>query len=217
VKHLVRVTVATHGLVTNQTGTVTATDTHSFWVADPHPAAGPNLPNGHWTEAGDLHPGDLPRTPAGTLLPILTLTTWTQPDAVHNLTIDTNHTYDVLAGNTPVLVHNSGCGPVGRRGAFRQAKRDAGVSNSQQPTRVARVGLTERNGRAVLDENGKPVMTREYTYTRSDGSEIVIREHSVGHSFNEGGVGDQGPHFNVRPSDNTRTGHVPGTQEHYPF
>ncbi|HEY9388889.1 MAG TPA: polymorphic toxin-type HINT domain-containing protein [Mycobacteriales bacterium] len=108
VKHLVGVTVATHGLVTSQTGTVTATDTHPFWVADPHPAAGPNLPKGHWTEAGDLHPGDLLRTPAGTLLPILTLTTWTQADTVHNLTIDTDHTYDVLAGNTPVLVHNAG-------------------------------------------------------------------------------------------------------------
>ncbi|WP_374019573.1 HNH/endonuclease VII fold putative polymorphic toxin [Paenibacillus thiaminolyticus] len=26
-----------------------------------------------------------------------------------------------------------------------------------------------------------------------------------------------GPHFNVRPTDNTRIGKVPGTKEHYPF
>ncbi|WP_316246764.1 HNH/endonuclease VII fold putative polymorphic toxin [Paenibacillus ihumii] len=29
--------------------------------------------------------------------------------------------------------------------------------------------------------------------------------------------GGQGPHFNVRSADNTRTGKVPGTMEHYPF
>ena len=28
---------------------------------------------------------------------------------VHNLTVDTDHTYDVLAGATPVLVDNSNC------------------------------------------------------------------------------------------------------------
>lgn len=30
----------------------------------------------------------------------------------YNLTVDGVHTYYVLAGNTPVLVHNSGCGPT---------------------------------------------------------------------------------------------------------
>lgn len=36
---------------------LTATGTHSFWVTDPHLAAGPNLPNGHWTELGDITAG----------------------------------------------------------------------------------------------------------------------------------------------------------------
>jgi hypothetical protein len=31
--------------------------------------------------------------------------------AVHNPTIADIHTYYVLAGETPVLVHNAGCGP----------------------------------------------------------------------------------------------------------
>jgi hypothetical protein len=57
-------------------------------------------------------------------------------------------------------------------------------------------------------------MTREYTYTRPDGSRVIIQDHSAGHS-RSGGVGNQGPHFNVRPPENTRTGNVPGTKDHY--
>ncbi len=102
-----------------------------------------------------------------------------------------------------------------RRDAFRSAKRDSGIPTGQHPSRVERVPMTDRNGNRILDENNQPVMSREYHYDRSDGREIVIQEHSAGHQFGEGGVGDQGPHFNVRPAENTRTGSVPGTDDHY--
>jgi len=74
----------------------------------------------------------------------------------------------------------------------------------------------------VLDENNQPVMTREYTFTRPDGSKVVIQDHGAGHKFkNKDGTedpnGQQGPHFNVRPEDRPRGGDVPGTKEHYPF
>lgn len=75
--------------------------------------------------------------------------------------------------------------------------------------------MTDRNGRSILGGDGKPVLTREYTYTRPDGSKVVVQDHSAGHRFGQGGVGDQGPHFNVRPHENTRTGSVPGTKDHY--
>jgi hypothetical protein len=58
-------------------------------------------------------------------------------------------------------------------------------------------------------------MTREYTFTTSDGTKVVIQDHSAGHQFNEGGVGDQGAHFNVRPVENTRNGEINGTKAHY--
>ena len=77
--------------------------------------------------------------------------------------------------------------------------------------------MTDRGGNPVLGPDKQPLMTREYTYTRPDGKQMVIQEHSAGHAYGEGGVGDQGPHFNVRPADDTRTGKVPGTEEHYPF
>ena len=104
---------------------------------------------------------------------------------------------------------------VGRSGAFGGAKRDAGIPQSQQPDSVSRIPMTDRNGKAILGSDGKPIMTREYTFTRPDGSKVVIQDHTAGHNF--GGVRDQDPHFNVRPPENTRTGKVLGTQSHYPF
>lgn len=77
--------------------------------------------------------------------------------------------------------------------------------------------MTDKNGNSILGKDGKPIMTREYTFTKEDGSKIVIQDHSAGHQFNEGGAGDQGPHFNVRPKGGERNGHVPGTKSHYPI
>ncbi len=105
----------------------------------------------------------------------------------------------------------------GRSGALNQAKRDLGLPRSQHPDSVSRVPMTDRNGNRILNESRQPIMTREYTYTRPDGSKVVIQDHSAGHRFGQGGVGDQGPHFNVRPPENTRTGSVPGAQDHYLF
>ena len=37
--------------------------------------------------------------------------------------------------------------------------------------------MTDRNGKAILGSDGKPIMTREYTFTRPDGSKVVIQDH----------------------------------------
>nr|WP_163504086.1 DUF637 domain-containing protein [Halomonas socia] len=104
---------------------------------------------------------------------------------------------------------------VGRSGALRAAKRDLGIPSSQAPDAINRVRMTDQNGEAVLDSSGRPIMTREYMYTRPDGTRVIIQDHSAGHQFGQGGVGDQGTHFNVRPPENPRTGYVPGTRKHY--
>jgi RHS repeat-associated protein len=106
-------------------------------------------------------------------------------------------------------------GGIGRSGAFREAKRDLGIPRLQDPEAVSHIPMTDRTGKNILGENGRPIMTREYTYKRPDGSTVVIQEHSAGHQFGAGGVGDQGSHFNVRPPENTRSGSVPGTKDHY--
>jgi HNH/Endo VII superfamily nuclease toxins len=129
---------------------------------------------------------------------------------MYNLEVALDHTFVVGMW----IVHNC---EIGRSGAFRSAKRDAGIPMGQQPDEVRSVGMTDKNDKSILDEGGMPIQTREYIYTREDGTKIVIQDHSAGHQFGEGGVGDQGSHFNVRPSDDTRNGSIPGAQEHYPF
>ncbi|WP_308050725.1 ricin-type beta-trefoil lectin domain protein [Streptomyces sp. TRM72054] len=101
VKHLVKVTVDVDGTKGTKTAEVTATDGHPFWVQE----------LGEWIDATDLKSGEWLRTSAGTYVQITAVERWTAPDAtVHNLTVSSLHTYYVLAGATPVLVHNCGTG-----------------------------------------------------------------------------------------------------------
>jgi hypothetical protein len=97
-KNLVQITVDTDGERGHQTGMVVATDGHPFWV---------DGDLNKWVKAADLKPGMWLRTSAGTYVQITAIKAWTQQQ-VHNLTVDTDHTYYVEAGNTPVLVHNCG-------------------------------------------------------------------------------------------------------------
>ena len=85
---------------------------------------------------------------------------------------------------------------------------------TQTPNKVDKVKLRNQNQQTVIGEDGQPVMTREFHFIDKDGNAVIIQEHSMGHDF--GGVGDQGPHFNVRPGNNPN-GSVPGTKPHYNF
>jgi hypothetical protein len=105
----------------------------------------------------------------------------------------------------------------GRHGAFRQAKRDAGIPSHQHPDRVEAVPLEDRFRNRIRDDRGNDISTREYHFSPPGKEPVIIQEHTAGHRFGQGGVGDQGPHFNVRPAAKPRTGSVSGTQEHYPF
>ncbi|MFG3480308.1 polymorphic toxin-type HINT domain-containing protein [Streptomyces sp. NPDC047980] len=102
-KHLVEVTIDTDGEKGEKAASVTATEGHPFWVAA----------LGEWIDATDLMQGQWLRTSAGTLVQITAVQRWTQQSTVHNLTVSDLHTYYVLAGATPVLVHN--CGDVGQQ------------------------------------------------------------------------------------------------------
>ncbi|HWL35073.1 MAG TPA: polymorphic toxin-type HINT domain-containing protein [Frankiaceae bacterium] len=88
VKHLVDVEI--DGEV------VTATDGHPFWVDDA----------GRWVPAAALRAGDDVLTARGERRTVGTATLRTEVRRVHNLTVDGIHTYYVLAGDDPVLVHN---------------------------------------------------------------------------------------------------------------
>ncbi|MFI6695973.1 polymorphic toxin-type HINT domain-containing protein [Streptomyces sp. NPDC050433] len=95
-KDFTRLTVLTD----SGTETLTATDTHPFWLTD----------KVRWADAGDIKPGDDLRTPAGTSVQVTAVEHYTKRQVTHDLTVNGIHTYYVLAGSTPVLVHNSsGC------------------------------------------------------------------------------------------------------------
>lgn len=118
-KTLVHITVDTDADTGTRAAELTVTDNHPFWLqADER-----------WTRADELAPGDWLRTSAGTYVRISAIRTETAHQRVHNLTVADLHTYYVLAGSAPVLVHN--CRVVSA--ALGEAERVAGMPNSQRP------------------------------------------------------------------------------------
>lgn len=75
---------------------ITATDRHPFWVDD----------EGRWVDAEDLDRGDVLLLADGDIVKVGAVRERTEVRRVHNLTVDGIHTYYVLAGDDPVLVHN---------------------------------------------------------------------------------------------------------------
>jgi RHS repeat-associated protein len=98
--------------------------------------------------------------------------------------------------------------------ATNEAKKDAGVPTSQQPSSQKTVPVTDSNGKQIVTD-GKPQTSRETTHTTGDGKTVVIQVHGQGHTYPDGGT--VGPHVNVRPVEDTRHGTVDGTKPHYPF
>ncbi|MCY0962425.1 polymorphic toxin-type HINT domain-containing protein, partial [Streptomyces sp. H27-H5] len=80
-------------------GSLTTTDHHPFWSQN----------HEQWTDAGDLKAGDTLRTADGAPARIDQVTHWKTLQPAYNLTVNDLHTYYVLAGETPVLVHNASC------------------------------------------------------------------------------------------------------------
>ncbi len=97
-KHLTTLTVDTDGEAGDAIGTVTATAGHPVWTQDLKA----------WTKAGEVKPGALLRTSAGTWVRVTATQQWTASAQVFNLTVRDLHTYYVRAGGASVLVHNTG-------------------------------------------------------------------------------------------------------------
>ncbi|WP_406114529.1 RHS repeat-associated core domain-containing protein [Kitasatospora purpeofusca] len=93
--------------------TLTSTSHHPYWDETAQ----------RWTTAATLQPGHHLSTPDhGALTVVSTRSYTTTPQRADNLTVDDLHTYYVLAGATPVLVHN--CPETGAGAA--PAKRSRG-------------------------------------------------------------------------------------------
>ncbi|MFB6783456.1 polymorphic toxin-type HINT domain-containing protein [Streptomyces sp. NPDC056352] len=81
---------------------VIATDHHPFWSPSEHA----------WMDAGDVKPHMTLRAESGMELAVTAVRSFRKQQETRNLTVDGIHTYYVLAGATPVLVHNSSCTTV---------------------------------------------------------------------------------------------------------
>ncbi|MFG2987567.1 polymorphic toxin-type HINT domain-containing protein [Streptomyces sp. NPDC048258] len=77
---------------------ITSTSHHPYWSETRR----------QWSDAGDLVPGEQLRKPNGTTLTVQATRNYPYAVTTYNLTVDDFHTYYVLAGATPVLVHNCG-------------------------------------------------------------------------------------------------------------
>jgi hypothetical protein len=78
---------------------LTATHEHPFW--SPSQKA--------WVKASELRVGMTLRTIDGSTVAVEGNRSFSEIARTYNLTVDDLHTYYVLAGDTPVLVHNSRC------------------------------------------------------------------------------------------------------------
>nr|WP_255293198.1 DUF5615 family PIN-like protein [Streptomyces niveus] len=112
---------------------LTATHEHPFWS----PSAR------QWVTAGDLQPGMTLLTDSGTRVSVQANRAFSERARTYNLTVDDLHTYYVLAGSTPILVHNSNC-PAG----------DA--VSGMRGLLAKKAGFTGNGQRIIVDENMTP-------------------------------------------------------------
>ncbi len=108
--------------VSTASGSVVATVGHPFW----------SVSDAAWVDAGDLSVGDAVLQADGATSVVTEVVEVSRPAVVHNLTVADLHTYFVVVGDAPTLVHNSSC-PIGTR---IQASSDAANSAASNPSQI---------------------------------------------------------------------------------
>ncbi|GGP85986.1 RHS repeat-associated core domain-containing protein [Streptomyces calvus] len=144
-KHFVDLTIATE----DGAAALISTTTHPFWVES----------EGEWIDAGDLEPGMTLRTPDGKTATLAALHHFEQRQRTNDLTVAGIHTYYVLAGAAPVLVHNCNRAGLDFTDAERQKVYDANAAKNGGEYKCDYCGQkVERRG--SRDANGNPVPGR---------------------------------------------------------
>ncbi|MFE0382944.1 RICIN domain-containing protein [Streptomyces bungoensis] len=141
---------------------ITATQHHPFWSPSEH----------RWIDGGDLRPGQTLRTSSGATVTVLHVHRYHRLHSAYNLTVDSLHTYYVLAGTTPVLVHNTNGCPTGTM--------VLGIGEHSEALAKEIQGGYTFNGDAyrevVARSNGKPIalwMTEVSNVLRNNGKVAV--------------------------------------------
>ncbi|MER5937166.1 polymorphic toxin-type HINT domain-containing protein [Streptomyces sp. NPDC001928] len=146
-KHFNALSIATEDGIEH----LTATHEHPFWSPSEK----------EWVEAGSLKAGMTLLTEDGSTVVVTGNRAYSRHARTYNLTVDDLHTYYVLAGATPVLVHNAG-GDDSSYETSRQARlaamRESGLPTSLQPRSSTYYsgGYGQGGGyQYVYDYNGK--------------------------------------------------------------
>ncbi|WP_411148524.1 RHS repeat-associated core domain-containing protein [Streptomyces sp. A30] len=125
-----------------------ATTTHPFWVESEE----------EWIKAGDLGPGMKLRIPSGDTVELTANRHFDKRQRTHDLTVTGIHAYYVLAGTTPVLVHN--CDEADLQKELTQLGRDridevkAGLSEDEVLPGAFSVGRDRTTGKTYYGESG---------------------------------------------------------------
>ncbi|MFE7479201.1 putative T7SS-secreted protein [Streptomyces sp. NPDC057552] len=110
------------------------------------------------------------------------------------------------------------CPPPSLADAKNRALREAGVPAGAEPldvnNYVPATAPAWQGGKQLMDGNHQPIYYTEEWYETASGDIVVFQDHYFGHQ-KPGEPGYQPAHIHVRPFDNTRNGHIPGTEEHY--
>ncbi|GIM92558.1 polymorphic toxin-type HINT domain-containing protein [Paractinoplanes toevensis] len=147
-KHLVKVSVDADG-DGKADGKVTATGGHPFWVEDQQ----------KFVTARHLKGGEQLLLPDGSRVTVLAVVAWDALATVYNLTVDDLHTYFVLAGSNPLLVHNTGgdaCPIKKAKEAFENAETldDAADAARDIPGTEYAAEYISRSGNVYRSYNG---------------------------------------------------------------
>ncbi|WP_146259267.1 RHS repeat-associated core domain-containing protein [Streptomyces tateyamensis] len=137
---------------------IVATDTHPFWVDSAQ----------RWVNAGDLKPGMILHS-SGRQLTVLSVGHFQGRHQTFDLTVANTHSYYVLAGSAPVLVHNCNglmpghdvtckCEGIGDEIIWKKAPTEDDQPEDDVFTRHALQRLRERH---VPDEDGRALLQRE--------------------------------------------------------
>ncbi|MBP2337380.1 hypothetical protein JOF41_003558 [Saccharothrix coeruleofusca] len=131
------------------TGSVDATSWHPVW----------SEAQDSFVDIGGLRPGQVLTSTNDSVPTVAEVRRYTNFESVHDLTVEGAHTYYVLVGATPILVHNCGRAGLDFTDAERQKVYDANAAKNGGECRCDYCGQkVERRG--SRDVNGNPVQGR---------------------------------------------------------
>ncbi|WP_203912639.1 RHS repeat-associated core domain-containing protein [Rhizocola hellebori] len=171
-----------------QGDTITATTEHPFWDAG----------KGTWVNAEDLEAGDLLRTVSGEQVVVQEVGKRSATVRANNLTVEDLHTYYVVGGDAPVLVHNCNdirVSPMASDWATKGAHVHVGANEVRvfptgaggvgaEPVRLRTGSATETQVQHVLDCVASCAALREDITAKAGAAMVEMNSHNWGNSLN---------------------------------